>query len=163
MHQHGLPLGEAGPHGEREKHRQIVEQQSGTGLEADVIGQREHPVGAQYGGLGHGSADHRQAEHAVAGLHGCALRCRAHHAGQLGAEGEGQFRTVLIEPAGQQRVRKRHAGRVNVDDDAAVVGNGFVDLDQFQRLRAAERGDPDRTHQGRSIDSNVTCSSPRDV
>ena len=51
---------------------------------------------------------------------------------------------------------------MDLDDDAAV-GGGFVNLNQCQRLRAAQLGDPDRTHQGNSMARSVTFSSPRGV
>ena len=66
-------------------------------------------------------------------------RRAAHHAGDLGARHERHFRLVLIEPAGLQRVGKRHPGRVHVDDDRAVVGR-FVDLDELGGLRSVEPG-----------------------
>ena len=127
MHEHRLAPGQAGPCGECEIDSQIVEQQSGAGLEADVIGQREHPFGGENSGLGHGTAEHRQAQHPIAGFDVRTLRGLPHHTRQFGAEGERQLGAVLIQPPGQQCIGKRHPGGMDLDDDAAV-GGGFVNL-----------------------------------
>ena len=131
MHQQCLAGGKPAPHGQCEIHRQVVEQQPRARLKADIVRQREHPIGTEHRGIRHGTTDHGQTQDPVAAFHVRAIGCRAHNPRQFSAEGERQFRPVLIEPASEQRVGKCHPGGVHIDDDAAV-GRRFVNLGEFQ-------------------------------
>ena len=89
--------------------------------------------------FGHSAVEHRQARDAIALGEAAVGRRAAHHAGDLGARHEWQLRLVLVEPARLQRVRKRHPGRVHVDQDRAVVGR-LIDFDELGGLWSVETG-----------------------
>jgi YVTN family beta-propeller protein len=132
MHQHCFAPLQPATDTQREVHGQVVEQQTGTRLEAHVVRQLERPVGRQHRDLGHAAGEHRQADDPVAGPHGGAVGCGSHHPGDLGSQHKGWVRTVLVEAAGEQSVRECRSRGVHVDDDA--VAGGFIDLGYFDRV-----------------------------
>jgi hypothetical protein len=127
-------------------HRQIVEQEPGTGLERHCVRQLEHSIRLQRNDFRHRPAQHRQSGDAITGRHVRAVRCAAHHARDLRSWGVRHLRLVLIKPPRLQGVGKRHTRGVYVDEDLAVAA-GLVDLDDFRGLRAIEPGYLYRAHR----------------
>ena len=146
MHQHGLTFGQPAPRPQRVMHRQVVEQQSRAGLERHRVRQLEHSIRLQHNDFRHRPAQHRQSGDAVTRRDVRAGRRAAHHARDLRPRRVGHLRLVLIEPARLQRIGKRHAGRVHVDEDPAVTVR-LVDLDELRRLWTIEPGYLYRTHR----------------
>ena len=62
--------------------------------------------------------------------------CRSDDAGDLRSEHERRVRPVLVQAAGQQRVREGHPGGVHLDDHA--VASGFVDVGHLDRVRTIQ-------------------------
>jgi hypothetical protein len=72
-------------------------------------------------------------------------RSGAHDAGDLHAGHEGRLQPRLVEPARHQQVGERHAGRVHVDEDAAVL-RGLGHLGREEGVGAVERLHLERAH-----------------
>jgi hypothetical protein len=98
----------------------------------------------------------------AARLHVCIGGRTAHHPRDLGAWDVRQFRLVLIEPPGLQRVRKCDPGRVHVDDDAVGPGR-FVDVDELRDLRTFQCWDVYGAHSDHLTlpGDRGTCRGPR--
>ena len=77
------PVGQPAPGAQCVMHRQIVEQQAGTGLERHRVRQFEHSIGLQRNDFRHRPAQHRQPGDAITGRHVRTVRCAAHHARDL--------------------------------------------------------------------------------
>ena len=73
-------------------------------------------------------------------------RRAAHHARDFRPWRVGHLRLVLIEAARLQRIGKRHAGRIHVDEDRAVTAR-LVELDELRRLWTVEPGYLYRAHR----------------
>ena len=132
VHQHRLAGREPAALDEGEVGRAVVEDDRGTLLVRDAVGDRERQVERGDGLLGE-ATEQAQRGDPVAGGEPGAVGSADDLAGDLGARRERQVGLELVEPAALEHLGERDAGRAYADQDLVVGGFGAREVHELDR------------------------------
>src|SRR4051794_21119018 len=127
-------------------HGEVVHRQRCSGGVRNPVRDRENPRLVADGELGKTSTTGKRRD-AVPRLQGATVRYGPDDAGDLGAGSERQRWLHLVLAARHQQVRERYAGRVHLDKDLAAGSSRLRNVDDLDRRRTLEGGDPYRLHR----------------
>jgi hypothetical protein len=151
VHEHRLALGQPAAQLQGEVRRVVVEDERGTLGEVELVGQRERQEVRCDGHLGE-AAERAECRHPVARRHRRAVGCAAHDPRDLAPLHERKGRLELVLAASLQDLGERHAGGVDVHDDARSRREHMRRL-RLGELRGRQRPvrslevlDPHRSH-----------------